>query len=253
MIGSFLTIFTPQNCNENVCSLLENLVPKDGVEIAALSMNTLMAASLLMEYAIEISRERILRMYFENDPRLPVEKEYFTHLLGIIDTHKASLLGKQSRLISYVFRMYRRLGIILISLYIANIAISAIVVYKNYYDKSTFFGFVTNALFIVFKMASILKIALHSISMPYSAYLDVPVAFNSIKPEFIKSEVKNHFLFGLPTDPNNLSIEYFKENKYYSKYLMSDLTTEIELGNSAHVTTLTIQPAAIRKRHNSFS
>jgi hypothetical protein len=57
----------------------------------------------------------------------------------------------------------------------------------------------------------------------------------------------------LPTDPNNLSIEYFKENKYYSKYLMSDLTTEIELGNSAHVTTLTIQPAAIRKRHNSFS
>lgn len=227
MIGSFLTVFTPQNCGGAICSLSQNLIPIDDLEIVAISMNSVMAFSLVCEYCIEITRERILRMYFENDQRLPVEKEYFTNLLGILDTKKAVLLDEKSRIISIVFRLYRRVGIILLSLYIVNVCISAIVIYKNYYDKSSLFGFITNALFIVFKMASILKIAIHSINMPYSAYIETPVAFNSLKPEYIKPEIKKHFLFGLQTTQTE-NVRYFHENKQYMRFLLDNPNFSIE-------------------------
>jgi len=229
MIGSYLTIFTPQKCGQQVCTLLENVVPKDRTEIAALTMNSFMAFALLSEYVIEMIREKILRMYFETDQRLPVEKEYFTNLLAIIDTKKAKLLGEKSLLISMVFRLYRRVGIFLLSVYLANVCISAAVIYKNYYDKSSLFGFVTNALFIVFKMASILKIAIHSISMPYSAYVEMPVAFNSLKSEYIKTDVKNHFLLGAKADTH--AVQYFRENKQYMNVLLEDITRNIEPAN----------------------
>jgi len=232
MIGSYLTIFTPQKCNGQICSLLENVVPKDRTEIAALAMNTVMAFALLSEYVIEMIREKILRMYFISDQRLPVEKEYFTNLLAIIDTKKAALLGEKSRMISMVFRLYRRIGIVLLSLYLVNVCISAVVIYKNYYDKSSMFGFATNALFIVFKMASILKIAIHSISMPYSAYIETPVAFNSLKSEYIKTEIKNYFLLGAPS--TNPTIPYFRENAQYIQVLLEGLAPTIDHGTNVH-------------------
>jgi hypothetical protein len=225
MIGSYLTVFTPQDCEGVVCTLRQNLIPRDNLEVIALTMNSLMAFSLLCEYVIEIIREKILRMYFENDQRLPVEKEYFTNLLGILDTKKASLLGEKSKMITLVFHLYRKIGIILLSLYIVNVSISGIVIYKNYYDRSSLFGFVTNALFIVLKMVSILKIAIHSINMPYSAYIETPVAFNSLKPEYIKNNVKKHFLFGLQTRQNE-HIQYFDENKQYIRFLLDDYGKE---------------------------
>ena len=218
MIGSFLTVFTPQDCGEAICTLTQNLIPKNDLETVALAMNSLMAVSLLTEYGVELMRERILRTYFENDQRLPVEKEYFTNLLGILDTKKASF-EENSQMIGTVFRLYRQLGIVLLSLYIVNVSISGVVIYENYYDKSSLFGFITNALFIVFKMASILKIALHSINMPYSAYIETPVAFNSIKAEYITPEIKKHFLFGLPVPPSE-NIDYFRENKQYMRFLL---------------------------------
>jgi hypothetical protein len=244
MIGSYLTVFTPQDCDGVVCTLRQNLIPKDNLEILALTMNSFMAFSLLSEYVIEIARERILRMYFENDQRLPVEKEYFTNLLGILDTKKASLLGEKSKMITLVFHLYRKVGIILLSLYVVNVSISGIVIYKNYYDKSSLFGFVTNALFIVLKMVSILKIAIHSINMPYSAYIETPVAFNSLKPEYIKGNVKKHFLFGLQGSHNE-HIHYFDENKQYIRFLLDDYGTE-------NTVCLDIDEVPTLRHRNSF-
>ena len=229
MIGSYLTVFTPQKCDNGICTLTQNLIPRDNMEIVALGMNSIMAFFLLCEYVIELTREQVLRMYFENDPRLPVEKEYFTNLLGIIDTEKATLLSKKTMFIRSIFQLYRRLGIILLSIYIANVFISGMVIYKNYYDKSSLFGFVTNALFIVFKIASILKIAIHSIQIPYSAYIESPVAFNSLKHEYIQSKVK-YLLVG----NNDLTKQsehgmYFVENRQYLKFLLENFNVDIEI------------------------
>ena len=224
MIGSYLTIFTPQKCNDGICTLTQNLIPKDNMEIVALAMNSFMAFALISEYFIELSREKVLRLYFENDPRLPVEKEYFTNLLGILDTKKARLFSEQTIVIRLIFQLYRRIGIILLSIYVANICISGAVIYKNYYDKSSLFGFVTNALFIVFKMASILKIAIHSIKIPYSAYIESPVAFNSLKEEYIKPEIKAQHLFLNMEDyaAQNENAQYFIDNRQYMKFLLEN-------------------------------
>jgi hypothetical protein len=194
------------------------------MEVVALAVNSFMAFSLLCEYMIELTRERVLRLYFENDPRLPVEKEYFTNLLGVLDTKKATLLNNKTVIIRYIFQLYRRIGIVLLSIYIANICISGAVIYKNYYDKSSLFGFVTNALFIVLKMASILKIAIHSIQIPYSAYIESPIAFNSLKPEYIKPEIKAQYMFRNMEEyaAQNENAQYFMENRQYMRFLLEN-------------------------------
>ena len=228
MIGSYLTVFTPQRCDTGICTLTQNLIPRDNMEIVALGMNSIMAFLLLCEYAIELMREKVLRMYFENDPRLPVEKEYFTNLLGILDTKKATLLSEKTVIIRSIFQLYRRLGIVLLSVYVANICISGAVIYKNYYDRSSLFGFVTNALFIVFKMASILKIAIHSIQIPYSAYIDSPVAFNSLKHDYIRPEVKYSLTDYIDPSKQSEHGQYFMENRQYLKFLLENFHLDIE-------------------------
>jgi hypothetical protein len=149
-------------------------------------------------------------------------------LLGIIDTKKATLLSEQPVFIRTIFQLYRRIGIVLLSIYVANICISGAVIYKNYYDRSSVFGFITNALFIVFKMASILKIAIQSIQIPYSAYIESPVAFNSIKHDYIRPEVK-YALTGY-IDPNKQTEhgQYFVENRQYLKFLLENFHVDIE-------------------------
>lgn len=269
MIGSYLTIFTPQKCNDGICTLTQNLIPKDNMEIVALAMNSFMAFGLIAEYMIELSREKILRLYFENDPRLPVEKEYFTNLLGILDTKKAKLFSEQTVIIRIIFQLYRRIGIILLSIYVTNICISGAVIYKNYYDKSSFFGFVTNALFIVFKMASILKIAIHSIKIPYSAYIESPVAFNSLKEEYIKPEIKAQHLFWNMEDyaSQNENAQYFMDNRQYMKFLLENtnkrMNDDIEIairsyaGNNREGVGIeslhTLEYPNIKRHHHSFS
>ena len=228
MIGSYLTVFTPQRCDTGICTLTQNLIPRDNMEIVALGMNSIMAFLLLCEYAIELMREKVLRMYFENDPRLPVEKEYFTNLLGILDTKKATLLSEKTVIIRSIFQLYRRLGIVLLSVYVANICISGAVIYKNYYDRSSVFGFITNALFIVFKMASILKIAIHSIQIPYSAYIDSPVAFNSLKHDYIRPEVKYSLTDYIDPSKQSEHGQYFMENRQYLKFLLENFHVDIE-------------------------
>jgi hypothetical protein len=259
MIGSYLTVFTPQKCGVNICTLTQNLIPKDNMEIVALAMNSIMAFSLLCEYFIEVTREKVLRMYFETDPRLPVEKEYFTNLLSILEPKKATLLSEQPYFIRSIFQLYRRIGIMLLSVYVVNICISAAVIYKNYYDKSSFFGFVTNALFIVFKMTSILKIAIHSIKIPYSAYIDSPVAFNSLKPEYIKEDIIGRFYYHIPADEFTPTeyMQYFSENRQYIRFILDNYRTNIELATpydaKSEIALVDRVEYTVRKRCNSFS
>jgi hypothetical protein len=221
MIGSFLTVFTPQNCNGQICTLTQNVIPKDNLEIVALSVNAFLATTLLFEYSVEFSREKVLRKYFRTDARLPAEKEYFSNLLGILDTTGPSI-RRRLRPIRCIFTLYRQLGIVLLSLYVANIIISGAVIYKNYYDKSSLFGFVTNVLFIVLKIGKILQIAIQSIQIPYSAYIDSQVAFNSIKYDYICPEIKTHYYSGGEEPQQELDehAQYFIEKPQFLKCLM---------------------------------
>jgi hypothetical protein len=43
LISSFLIVFVPQNCGGFSCTIYQNLIPTDNLEIAAISVNTFMA------------------------------------------------------------------------------------------------------------------------------------------------------------------------------------------------------------------
>jgi hypothetical protein len=62
--------------------------------------------------------------------------------------------------------------------------------------------------------------------MPYSAYIETPVAFNSLKTEYIKTDVKNYFLLGATS--TNPTIPYFRENAQYIQVLLEGLVSNVE-------------------------
>jgi hypothetical protein len=73
---------------------------------------------------------------------------------------------------------YRIIGIYMLIFFFINCGISWAVVYKNYLDNSTFITFTTNALFMITKIYSVLKITSSGEYNIYSAYLNENLVYN---------------------------------------------------------------------------
>jgi isopentenyl diphosphate isomerase/L-lactate dehydrogenase-like FMN-dependent dehydrogenase len=118
-------------------------------------------------------------------------------------------------------------------------------------------------------MASILKIAIHSIKIPYSAYIESPVAFNSLKEEYIRPEIKAQYIFRNMEDyaAQNENAQYFMENRQYMKFLLENMNKKMHDTNElvdmpypensiVDIESLNLMDIdyTIKKRHhNSFS
>jgi hypothetical protein len=115
-------------------------------------------------------------------------------------------------------------------------------------------------------MASILKIAIHSIKIPYSAYIESPVAFNSLKEEYIKPEIKAQHLFRNMEDyaAQNENAQYFMDNRQYMRFLLENtekqINCDIELAVRAYhensladIESVNTIDYTLTKRHHSFS
>ena len=67
IISSFLTVFVPQNCGGYSCTILQNIIPRDNLEIAAISINTFMAFYFCTLFTIERIRENVVKEYLLAD------------------------------------------------------------------------------------------------------------------------------------------------------------------------------------------
>lgn len=81
IISSFLTVFVPQNCGGYSCTILQNTIPKDNLEIAAISINTFMAFYFCTLFTIESIREKVVKKYLTTDKSFTTDKEYLMKML----------------------------------------------------------------------------------------------------------------------------------------------------------------------------
>jgi hypothetical protein len=187
LIGSFLTVFTSQRCGNQTCTLWENIVPKNDLELTGIIINFLMAITLFIEYIFEIMREAYLIKYLKYDNTIANNGEHIAEMYEHSDKH---IFMKLIPLYIY----YIRFSYIVLVVYVINVVISAIIIQANYYDNTSLFSFITNALFIIYKIYNVVEITSYKGNYFYSAYKRKNIHYNTIKPKYMDKQRDDVFI-----------------------------------------------------------
>jgi hypothetical protein len=175
VISSFLTVFVPQRCPDGlICSIYDNVVPRDQLERVAIGFNAFMAFYFCTLYLFECVRERRVQSCLAIAKEAPTSKTHLVDMMCKMDRDARTQLLRMNN-------TYRLTGIYMMMFFFVNSGLSWAVVYKNYLDNTTFITFTTNALFMVTKLYGVLKITSSGEYNIYSAYLNDYLIYNSEK------------------------------------------------------------------------
>ena len=180
LISSFLTVFVPQNCDGYSCTILQNIVPRDDLETAAISVNTFMAAYFCFIFTIERVRETLVKKYLIADKSSATDKEYLIKMLSEMKPH-------QQQKILRINRVYRIFAQILLLVFLVNAGISCVVIHKNYLNNTTITVFITNTFFMINRIHKALKVTSSGEYNIYSAYRSDNLLYNRYRGEIAKN------------------------------------------------------------------
>jgi len=172
VISSFLTVFVPQACPGNtVCTLYQNVVPRDQLEQTAIALNSLMAFYFCFMFSLEAHREKIVKKYLTISKNAVTSKDSLIQMMCDMQHEPRTNILKLNNL-------YRISGQYLLLFFFVNVGVSWAVIYKNYLNNNTFIVFTTNALFMITKIYAVLKITSSGEYNIYSAYQNDNLVYN---------------------------------------------------------------------------
>ena len=176
LMGSFLILFVPQKCNDEICGLFENVATGKPVVDTAFSMNVILFALYLAMYHAELTRENKMINYLHVNPELPRDNESVGEVLvQLPEAKKNSILFWDKR--------YQTIGRVGIIGFIVNLGFSGYVIFTHYLDNKTVTVFLTNALFMGLKLNDVKTITETDINVFLSAYLTRKVQYNDVDPD----------------------------------------------------------------------
>ena len=176
LMGSFLIVFVPQKCDNDICSLFENVVTTNPIANSAFSMNLLLFAIYVILYYVEIKRENKLINYLHVNPELPRDNESVGNAL--VNLHEDKLNN-----ILLWDKRYQRIGRLGIVGFVINLGLSGYVIFTHYLDNKTVTVFLTNALFMGLKLNDVKTITETEKNVFLSAYLMRKVQYNDVDPD----------------------------------------------------------------------
>jgi len=182
IISSFLIVFVPQKCGAYSCTIIENIIPKDNLEIVAISVNTFMALYFCVLFSTERIRETTVKKYLVPDKSYPTDKDYLINMISQMESI-------DKRRILKLNRIYRILAQFLLFLFFVNAGISCAVIQKNYLNNTTVTVFVTNALFMINRIYKSLKITSSGEYNIYSAYRTDSILYNRYRGSDLFSSI----------------------------------------------------------------
>jgi len=175
LMGSFLTLFVPQECNGNICGLTEN-VGTSTLYNASFSVNAITFLSSLIMYMYEVKRENTMINYLHVNDDVPTDNDEVGKVLVKLPEEKKNKilkLDKQYQLSSYVTFVF----------FVANSILSGITISEHYLDNKTLTVFITNVLFMAGKLIDVSAITNTEINIFYSAYLKHRIQYNDVDPD----------------------------------------------------------------------
>ena len=178
--GTLLTLFIPQNCDGNICSLTENYENEEPYHKWTLYWNILSMMCFLTTYAFELKRENWAIKYLDIDNNLP-------------DNHLKSVIVKEKELDRQMDRLnliYYRIILITAFSYFVNILLTIRLLKKNYHSVSTLSCFASFSLLVMMKLYNSISVGYYSVKHDkmMSAYMSEFVSFNVLDEDYVKSK-----------------------------------------------------------------
>lgn len=176
VMSCLLVVFVAQNCGNDInCTFEENFVELIDLNKAALGWNFITLGFFLMCYYTASRRERILIDYFDTDLNLPIN-------------NIAKVVLRYPRAGSTLTMFNTRLfwfSISLIIVFIVNLALSAAVIFGNYYlGYQSVFQFISQVLLSTSVVYRFLFVSQKDEAL--SAFIDDPRFYNEIDKTYVE-------------------------------------------------------------------
>ena len=181
IISSYLVVFVPQNCGGYSCTLIQNTIPMDNLETAAIAMNTCMAFYFCALFYVERERETVVNLHLVSDKKSPTNKEYLMDMINSMD-------ALPKRKIMRLNNWYRFCAQSILLVFFVNVTLSCVVIYKNYLNNTTATVFITNALVSINRIYKALKITSSGEYNIYSAYRTDSMLYNRDRSTWLQHE-----------------------------------------------------------------
>jgi len=190
LMATFLVLFVPQKCENEVCTITENFFKRDPAHLAALISNFTTFVSVLYFYYIEMNRENWCIKYLDIDLTKP--NNYLDDEIEAYPKYKKQMnqLNK-----SYLKSMYASSTLLVI-----NFGISGTAIGFDYVGTNTITTMVSFFLLISSKLYSAYVTGTDSVKKEraLSAYMKTAKTYNTIDEDFRITET--------PTTTENIVI-----------------------------------------------
>ena len=184
LMGSFLILFVPQKCDNEICGLFENVITGNPVIDTAFSLNIAVFSLFMAMYYAELTRENKMINYLHVNPELPRDNEAVGEaLVNLPEEKRQSILFWDKR--------YQTTGRIAMVGFIVNLGLSGYAIFLNYLDNKTVTVFLTNALFMGLKLNDVKTVTETDINIFLSAYLTRKIQYNDVDPDKKLSVIDN--------------------------------------------------------------
>jgi|TARA_Y100000389_G_C17434504_1_gene504655 hypothetical protein len=176
LMGCMLMVFVPQKCGEELCGFGENILNGNKLVDAGFFINLVTCLVFCGFYFVEVKRENKLINYLEVNDDIPNDNDEVGKMLLKLPSDKRGSLLKMDKL-------YQRLGYVAMIFFVINSAYSGIPIFINYLDNKTITVYVTNVMFLAFKITDSYAVVNTDTNEFLSAYLSTKVQFNDVDPD----------------------------------------------------------------------
>lgn len=175
LMGSFLILFVPQKCGEQVCGVTEDIFHND-LFTAGFSMNIITFVCSMIMYIFEVKREVTMINYLHVNDDVPTDNDEVGKVLICLPENK------KNKILS-LDKIYQKTSYVTFLLFLANSVLSGFSISERYLDNKTLTVFITNVLFMAGKLADVYAITNTEENIFYSAYLKHRIQYNDVDPD----------------------------------------------------------------------
>lgn len=181
LMGTFLGVFVPLKCKDQVCSVMDNIYTTDQYHIATNVYNLISFIIVICFYFVELRRENWSIEFLDIDD---------TKSLNNLDTEVESYPIIKKRMKSLNICYYRMINLSVFML-VSNFIVSGILVGFNYYSVNTVNSILSFFMLVFMKLNKARGVASNSLKNEQvcSGFLTAAKVYNSIDVDYRKPEV----------------------------------------------------------------
>ncbi len=167
VMGTFLTIFVPQECNQETCTILQNIQNNTLLHRIATISNLISFIVFIVFYSIELKRENWCIKYLDID-----DNKASNNLDTEIESYKDIKINMNK-----INKHYKIITSICIGTQIINISLSVADILHQFNGISTITPLLSYVILIAIKL-------IMSFNIAYSSFMKISKTYNTIDDDF---------------------------------------------------------------------